>query len=160
LDPGAHVFSVTHPGYNSALVNRTLAASSTPDLAINLAELSAAIRVAANVPQAVVAVDGLDIGLVPVQVTRPAGRYSILVRKGGYEPYVTVLQVGPGEQPNIRAVLSPEKTPLYKNGWFWVAAGALVSTAAVVTYFLARPAPQRPAPDGGGLGWVVSVPSN
>jgi hypothetical protein len=46
--------------------------------------------------------------------------------------------------------------------WFWTVAGVLVSGAVVGTFYATRsePTPQRPAPDGGALGWAVEVPSN
>jgi hypothetical protein len=159
VDPGDHIFALSRAGFANAVVQKHLDPGGTPSLKLDLQSLPAEIRVSANRPGAVVSIDDLDSGVAPIQVTRPAGIYHVAVRKSGYVPYVTTVRVNAGEKPTLQADLVVEKTPIFKSFWFWSAAAVVVSGAAVGTYFLTRPDPQRPAPDGGGLGWVVSVPA-
>jgi hypothetical protein len=159
IDPGEHIFALSRAGFANAVVSRSLAPSSKPNLTLDLQSLPALIRIAANRPGAVVTIDDLDTGVAPVEVSRPAGVYHVTVRKSGFVPYVTTVRVSPGDHPSLQASLVEETSPIYKKFWFWAGAAAVVGGATVGTYFLTRPAPERPAPDGGGLGWVVTVPA-
>lgn len=159
IDPGEHLFSIARSGYAGAVVQRRFAPGSAPKLALDLQSLPAEIKVSANVPGAVVSVNDLDSGVAPVQLTRPAGVYRVAVKKLGFVPYVTTVKVNPGEQPSLQATLAPESAPVYKRWWFWTGAAVVIAGAAVGTYLVTRPDPERPAPDGGGLGWVVTVPA-
>jgi len=159
IDPGDHIVALSRAGFANAVITKTFAAGSTPDLALDLQSLPATIRISANLKGAVVTVDDLDTGIAPVQIVRPAGAYHVAVRKNGFVPYVTTVRVNPGDHPNLQANLAEETTPIYKKFWFWTLATTLVAGATVGTYFLTRPDPERPAPDGGGIGWVVSVPA-
>src|SRR5206468_3683083 len=103
-------------------------------------------------------ISGVDVGISPVDINRPAGTYEIVVGKVGYDTYRSEVTVRGGEETNFRATLQPESTPITKQWWFWTAAGAAVVGAAFGTYFLTRPEPQRPGPDGGGLGWSARLP--
>jgi hypothetical protein len=140
-------------------VNKTFAPGSSPEIVLDLQSLPATLRIAADRGGSVVAVDQLDVGVAPVQITRPAGTYSVVVRKPGFVTYQSKVKVGPGEEPAILATLPEETTPVTKKWWFWSAAAVVVTGAAVGTYFLTRPDPERPAPSGGALGWVVTVPA-
>lgn len=159
LDPGAHLFSVSRAGFVNATVNESFVPGSSPEVVLDLQSLPATLRIAADRSGSVVAVDELDVGVAPVQITRPAGTYSVVVRKPGFVTYESKVKVGPGEEPSILARLPEESTPVTKKVWFWSVAAVVVAGAAVGTYFLTRPDPERPAPNGGALGWVVTVPA-
>lgn len=159
LDPGTHVFSLSRTGFESGIVNKTFAPGASPKVVLDLQSLPATLRIAADRQDSVVAVDNLDVGVAPVQLTRPAGTYSVVVRKPGFVTYQSKVKVGPGEEPAILATLPEETTPVTKKWWFWTGAAVVVAGAAVGTYFLTRPDPERPAPNGGALGWVVTVPA-
>jgi hypothetical protein len=159
IDPGDHIFALSRAGFASGVVTKSLVAGSKPALKLDIQRLPATIRVSANQPGAVVSIDDLDTGVAPVEVSRPGGTYRVLVRKSGFLPYSTTVRVNPGEQPSLQATLAEETKPLYRKFWFWSVATVVVAGVAVGTYFLTRPEPERPAPNGGGLGWVVSVPA-
>lgn len=159
LDPGTHAFNVSRTGFTNAVVNQTFAPASSPEVVLDLQSLPATLRIAADRDGSVVAVDQLDVGVAPVRLTRPAGTYSVIVRKPGFVTYQSKVKVGPGEAPTILATLPEETTPVTKKVWFWSVAAVVVTGAAVGTYFLTRPDPERPAPSGGALGWVVTVPA-
>jgi hypothetical protein len=159
LDPGTHVFSLSRAGFVNGFVNKTFAPGSSPQVVLDLQSLPATLRIAADRGGSVVAVNDLDVGVAPVQLTRPAGTYSVVVRKPGFVTYQSRVKVGPGEEPSILATLPEETVPVTKKVWFWSVAAVVVAGAAVGTYFLTRPDPERPEPNGGALGWVVTVPA-
>jgi hypothetical protein len=159
LDPGSHVFSLSRAGFTNAIVNKTFPPGASPEIVVDLQSLPATLRIAADRGGSVVAVNDLDVGVAPVQITRPAGTYSVIVRKPGFVTYQSRVKVGPGEEPAILATLPEETTPVTKKVWFWSVAAVVVAGAAVGTYFLTRADPERPAPNGGALGWVVTVPA-
>ncbi len=85
LDPGAHVFVLSHKGFGDVVVNRTFAPASTTTLKLELDKLPGGLmHIASDHDQAlVVTVGGIDVGMAPVDVTRPAGSYQVLVEEGG-----------------------------------------------------------------------------
>jgi hypothetical protein len=56
-------------------------------LLLDLQRLPATIKVSSNVPNAVVFISGIDVGVAPVEVPRPGGTDSVTVRKRGYVAY-------------------------------------------------------------------------
>ncbi|MBW2458500.1 MAG: PEGA domain-containing protein [Deltaproteobacteria bacterium] len=157
LDPGPHVFLLTRKGYDPVVVNRSYKAGAKVELDLELDRLPALLHVSASGKSAVVEIDGQTVGLAPIDITRPAGTYKVVVRQDGYTPYETLVRVKPGEAVKLRATLVEEEDSVFESWWFWTAAGAVVTGAVVTTYFLTRPDPERPALNGGGLGWTVPL---
>jgi hypothetical protein len=159
LDPGAHVVTLSRKGFADAIVNRTFSPGSTTDLKLELDRLPATMHITSNQPGAVVTVNGSDVGVAPVDVSRPAGSYRLVVTKDHFVTYESQVQVRAGEEANLEAKLFAESTSLTQRWWFWTAAGIVVAGAAVGTYFATRTSPtaERPALDGGGLGWTLKV---
>ena len=158
LDPGAHVIVLQRPGFQDVVRREVFARGNPRTLDLVLEKLDATLRVAADQERAAVSIDGIDVGLAPIELRRPAGRYHVAVRKAGFVSYETDAQLEAGGRVDLSALLPEETTPLYKKWWFWAAAGGVVAAATTTTYFLVRPDPERPAANGGGLGWVVRVP--
>jgi hypothetical protein len=160
LDPGNHVITLSHEGYADGVISRTFAPGAHADVTLDLDRLPAHLHVSSNEVGAIVTVSGYDVGAVPVDVSRPAGTYRVVVKKQGFDPYEAQIHVNAGQDANLRAPLAHERVAITKRWWFWTIAAALVTGAAVTTYFLARtpPTPVRPPPDGGGLGWVIKLP--
>jgi PEGA domain len=158
LDPGVHLFVVSRKGFADVARRETVAPGSRGRLDLALERLPAQLDVSANQEGAVVTVDGLDVGVAPVSLSRPAGTYRVVVRKRGFVPYEVSATVQAGERSQLQAELRPEGTSILKRWWFWTAVAAVVAGAAVVTWLIARPAPEKPPLDGGGLQWTVRVP--
>lgn len=155
LDPGTHVITVSRAGYRDVVVTRDFAGGRGPALDLVLAHLPATLHVSASQPDALVRVGSVDVGIAPIDVTRPAGTYRIAVVRDGYTRVLNDVTLAPGEEASLRAELALERTPITKRWWFWVSAAAVLATGAVVTYAVTRPTPE-PAPyDGGSAGWVV-----
>jgi hypothetical protein len=158
LDPGAHVLVLARPGFEDVVRRETFAKGRPGSLDLVLARLDGALDVRADRSGSAVAVDGVDVGAAPVTVRRPAGRYHVTVRKTGFVPFETDAVLEAGGRVELSAPLLPEKTPITKTWWFWTIAGGVVTLATVTTYFVTRPDPERPAANGGGLGWVLRAP--
>ncbi len=159
LDPGPHIVTLSRKGYSDAVIPKTIAPATTTKLVLELDRLPATVHVTANVDGAVVAIDDLDVGVAPIDLSRPAGVHHVVVRKLGFVTYDTKIDVQAGERSDLSAKLEAEKPSLVEKWWFWTAAAVVVGGATVGTYFLVHksPEPQRPAPNGGGLGWTVQL---
>jgi hypothetical protein len=155
LSPGQHLLTVSKPGYASAAVTRTFGNGEHVALPLSLLLLPATIHVSSSQPDAVVTINGLDVGMAPVDVSRHAGSYHVKLLKKGFDPYESEIVVKAGEETNLRAELAQEKTPLVKKWWFWTGAAAVVAGGVVLTYELTRD--NKPPPyNGGSTGWVVA----
>ncbi|HNS95596.1 MAG TPA: PEGA domain-containing protein [Polyangiaceae bacterium] len=155
IDPGVHLIQASRPGHEDVLVNKTFAPNARERLKLELDELPATIHVESDQPRAVVMVDGHDVGLAPVDLTRPAGTYRVQVVKKGFMTYESALEVAPGQKANLRAKLVVETEPMTKKWWFWGGAAAIIAGGVTATYFLTRPEVQPPAYQGGTLDWVA-----
>jgi hypothetical protein len=158
VDPGARLFTVSRRGYADHVVTTTYAPGARSDVTIALDTLPATLTISADVEGAVVTVDDVDVGIAPVRVPRPAGAHAVVVRKPGHLVYRSTVAARAGEETSLRVTLPVEKTALTSRWWFWTALGVVVAGAATTTYFATRPTPPRPAPDGGGLGVVITAP--
>ncbi len=158
LDPGAHVFVVSRAGFADAVKTVTVRPGEKASLDLTVERLPASLTVSADRQDAVVAVNALDVGVAPVELSRPAGKYHVLVRLPGFVPYEVDTKLEPGQKTELRAKLEPEQKSLLKRWWFWTAAGVVLAGAAVTTYAVTRPDPTRPPVDGGGLGWAARAP--
>ena len=145
-------------GFSDATVRRTFTSGTPLSLIIELDRLPATIRIESNVPEALVTLNGDDLGPVPIEVLRPAGAYHVVVKRRGFVTFESQLVAGPGEGVSLRAPLREDKPGLTQRWWFWTAAGVLVTGAAVGTYFATRPGPTRRAVGEGSLGWSATVP--
>jgi hypothetical protein len=157
VDPGRHVLLFARRGFRDVTVARTFEGGRPEALHLVLTAIPATLRVSASERDALVAVDGVDVGPAPVDVLRPAGAHRVVVRRDGFVPYDFQLQVGPGEETALRAELAKSKPSLFSRWWFWTAAGVVVAGAAATTYLLVRPGPTRGEVDGGTTGWRVDL---
>jgi hypothetical protein len=158
MDPGTHVLLITHEGFSDAIDTETIHPGEKKSIELSIEKLPATLDIAADRDEAVVSVNGMDVGVAPVRLSRPAGTYHVLVRKNGFVQYEADATLKPGQKTDLRAALKPEQPSIFKRWWFWTAAGVVVAGAATTTYFLTRPDPTRPPLDGGGLGWTVKLP--
>jgi len=158
LDPGMHVLVISRKGYTDIVRREAVVPGARGALSLVLEQLPGTLHVASSEPRAVVTVDDIDVGMAPVTITRPAGRYRVVVRKIGFLTYETQASLSSGERAVLRALLKPDAPGVTERWWFWTAVGAVVVGTAVGTYYASRPEPERPALDGGGLGWAVRVP--
>jgi hypothetical protein len=158
LDPGAHVLTLSRKGFADIVLNRTFMPGAATELKLELDKLPATFHIASDREGATVSMNGLDVGVVPVDLSRPAGSYHVTVRKNGFVAYETEVLGRPGERVELMAKLREDKPALTQRWWFWTAAGVVVAGAAIGTYYATpRPSPERPALNGGGLGWTLQA---
>jgi hypothetical protein len=158
LDPGRHVFVISRKGFSDAVVEREVAPGSRGVLALELERLPGTLHIAASEPRAAVAVDGVDIGLAPVVLSRPAGSYHVRVQKDGFDPYETDVTLSAAQRVDLLAPMRLEEPGLHERWWFWATLGGAIASAVVTTYVATRPEPERAPLDGGSLGWTIRVP--
>lgn len=158
LDPGTHIFVLNAKGYGDVVLRQSVAAGAHRPLSLKLERLPAELAVRSSEALSAVSLDGIDVGAAPLTLMRPPGRYHLTVRKDGFEPYETDVMLRSAQEVDLLATLKPEEPGVHETWWFWTSIGAAVATAAVVTYFVVRPEPERPPLDGGGLGWAIRVP--
>jgi hypothetical protein len=162
LDPGVHVITLSRKGYSDAVINKTLAPGSSTVMVMALDKLPATFHIEADQPSAIVKFAGADVGVAPIDVSRPGGTYKVAVQKSGFVTYEATVVGQPGEAVDLRAKLPAEKPSILSRWWFWTVAGVVVAGAATATYFIVRAnqEPTRPGLNGGGLGWSVQVPGS
>jgi len=158
LDPGTHVFVLNAKGHGEVVLRKSITASAHRELELELERLPAELAVESSEALSAVSLDGIDVGAAPITLVRPPGRYHVTVRKDGYDPYETDVTLRSAQEVDLMATLKPTAPGLHEQWWFWTSIGAAVTTAAVVTYFIVKPEPDRPPLDGGGLGWAIRVP--
>lgn len=158
LDPGSHVITVSRIGFADAIRKETWAPGARAELTLQLDKLPATFNITSNQPGSQVLMNELDVGLTPVEISRPSGTYHVVVKKGGFLPFETNTTADPGQTVNIPAALREDKPALTQRWWFWAGAAVIVAGATTATYLLTRPDPERPPVNGGGLGWAVRAP--
>jgi formylglycine-generating enzyme required for sulfatase activity len=143
LDPGSHVIVLSREGFADAVVRESLAPGARRALTLRLERLPATLRVRASEPDATVSLDGLDVGVTPITLRRPAGSYEVVVRKPGFDPYQADVRLDPAQRADLMARLTPEAFGLHERWWFWSSIAATIGTTVVVTYARARAAAAR-----------------
>jgi hypothetical protein len=156
LDPGLHLVTLQRPGYADAVVRIAFAPGERRPLRLALDLLPARLSIVSNRPRTVVTVDDVDVGVAPLELSRPPGRYRIALRGAGLVPYRTEVTLAPGQELTLRGTLADVRPSILRRWWFWTAAGVVVTGVALGAYFGARAA-ETPRVDGGGLGWAVSL---
>ena len=155
IDPGAHLFTASFPGHANVLLNKSIAAESREEIPIKLSELPASIHVESDQARAVVTIDGRDVGLAPIDIARPAGKYRVQVLKRGYATYEATLTLTPGQKANLTARMTQEREAITQKWWFWGGAAAVVAGGVTAAYLLSRPEPSPPDYNRGSLDWLV-----
>ncbi len=151
-DPGRHVISAIRQGYVPATAEGDHRPGSRSSVRLSLVEQDTELSIDCEVKNAAVRVDGVDVGIAPLVLRRPAGKHSVEVRAQGYQPYATTVDLRAGERSALLARMKFEEMTVFKRPIFWVGlGGTVVAVAGIVTYFLL---PVRPY-DGGSTGWVA-----
>ena len=118
-DPGHHVLLISRAGYADVIRRIDLAPGARKSLTLRLKRMPGELSINASERGAVVTVDGLDVGVAPVNLTRPAGRYDVLVRKPGFSDYATRARLTAGGHVELDAKLEQQPVLLTERWWFW-----------------------------------------
>jgi hypothetical protein len=155
VDPGMRLVTASFPGHANILLSKEYAPGATEELPIKLKELPATVRIEANQARAVVMVDGRDVGLAPVRLTRPAGSYQLQILKHGFVTYETSLRLTPGQNTQLTARLTAEREAITQKWWFWGGAAAIVAGGVTAVYLLSRPDAQPAGYQRGSMDWLA-----
>jgi hypothetical protein len=139
VDPGRHVVQVEADGY--ATETRTLevqrGTQSTVVLRLVPTLLSSRLMVVAEPSNALVRLDGNDVGFGTVEETVRPGAHSIEVSAEGYATFRRQYDAVAGQNQTVRATLSNRRT-VFESPWFWLSVGVVAVGAGVAGYFLLR----------------------
>jgi len=155
-DPGTHLMVLSRNGFNDSVVRVIWAPGARPIMALKLDRMPATMHVSSNAPTAAVTVDGVDVGVVPLDLSRPPGRYTVAMRSRGMLPYLTNVTLAPGQELNLEGLMTKERPSIARKWWFWTSIGVVVTGVALGAYFGARAA-ETPQLDRGGLQWAVQL---
>jgi hypothetical protein len=158
LDPGTHVLVLSRKGFSDIVHRETVQSGVRSALTLSLERLPATLMIESTEARAAISVDGIDVGIAPITLSRPPGSYHVVARKKEFLAYETDAELQPGEKVTLRAVMRREQVSLTSRWWFWTGIGVAVVGTAVGTWYATRPEPDKPALNGGGLGWTVRVP--
>ncbi len=158
VDPGTHVITLGRTGFADAVSKETVTPGAKITKKLELDRLPAQIRVTSNQTGAQVLVNDYDVGLTPLEISRPAGKYRVVVKKPGFLDYDANASADPGQSLNVNAALREDTPALTQRWWFWTGIGVIVAGAAITTYAVTRPDPVRPPVDAGGLNWAARHP--
>jgi hypothetical protein len=136
------------------------------------------IKVTCPTDGADVSVDGKPIGSTPLGelVWTTPGRHQVAVQRTGFSPAIEDVVVTAGKAASVTLALrpidlrlanpasggttpiggapgAPQKKPIYRRPWFWIAAGVVVAAGAGTAAILAT----RESGGGGGLKTTLGV---
>jgi hypothetical protein len=133
LDPGSHSLRVTHDGYIAETLDLSVLDGERVSREIALAERNdpAEVRVTASVANAIIVVDGAEVGTGRWSGSLAPGRHTIEVRAEDHEPFRQEIEVEAMERRDVTASLSRIEGSLWSNPWLWVAVGVVVVGAGV-----------------------------
>lgn len=106
--PGEHVIEVKAPGHAPREERVTVSAGSATVLKLDLRRgtgADAVLKIVSPIPEAVVYVDGKQIGKVPQTQELPGGDHFVVVSKEGYKEFKEKIRLEPGQTLTITAEL-------------------------------------------------------
>ena len=119
-------------------------AALTLDLSLVSRDTSGLLTVRSHVDAAKITVDGLVLGLAPVEAGLVAGTHRVVAEKSGFDDGSTQVVLGAGDKKEVW--LDPVARPaIYAHWWFWTAVG-VVLVGGIVTYVALTT--ERSAPSG------------
>lgn len=119
------------------------------------AETAGTLTVRSDVESALVRIDGLEMGVAPVQRRLGQGGHQVEVSASGYETWRQEVVLAARQHRDLLADLEPARA-IYEEWWFWAAAGALVVGGLVVAVVVASSGGQAD-PIPGTLGTVAAL---
>jgi hypothetical protein len=130
IRPGPHVIEVKATGYLSGEKRVTVSAGSSEVLKFDLMPAASGavgtLKIVSPVPEAVVFIDGENVGQVPQSREVSAGEHFVVVQQKGYKTFEQKLRIEPGQTITITAELkaagslqvlsNPAGAQVYING--------------------------------------------
>lgn len=108
LDPGQHTVQVKNDAMSSETRPIDVARKGSYDIALTLKALAGTLSVNANLPDAVISIDGVVVGRGAFEQTLALGKHELKVAKAGFVPYRKQLIVSEGVKLVEYVPLQPE----------------------------------------------------
>ena len=120
---GPHGLMVSKDGFRSWTGTVAITRAETNAINVTLEAMLGRVRVIANVPSALVYVDGSETGFAPVVIPLSDGEHQLLVERPGYRPWRGT--VASARQRTIVAdvLLQPSTQQVGRGPWPWVLLG-------------------------------------
>ena len=139
LRPGPHTIKVSLAGHADFLDSFSVKSGKDRVLEIDLLPVAGVLRASARPPEAIVVVDGRQVGSVPYQGELEPGKRVVELRAAGHGAQRSDLEVEAGQVYAIDATLIPlpapeamGPTPWYGEWWVWAGAAAVVAAGVTV----------------------------
>ncbi len=141
LDPGEHTVTATAEGYANAerRVRLSRGSNSVASLTLVRANELSFLHVESDVSEALVRIDGREIGHGTIDEVIRAGRHTVDVLGPHHHPFSREIQSFVGQRQSIRASLRDRRT-VFDSPWFWVTTGVIIA-AGVTTAIILWPGP-------------------
>ncbi len=157
LRAGSHVIEARKDGFVEARETVQTAAGEQRQVSLALAPRVVAptrLRVVADVPEAVVFVDGAPAGLAPAELDASPGAHEVRVEAPGHAATTIVATVVEGRTNEFAAVLVPlgdlggdDGDSIVESWWLWTIVGVVVAGGAITAGVLLAPEDERPGAD-------------
>jgi hypothetical protein len=146
LKPGKHTLKLSAPGHTQYLDVFVIKRGKTTKLSIDLLPIAGILKVASNLQESKVFIDGKYVGMAPVRAEALIGKRTVKVMKAGFYDVIKVAQVIAGHTLNIAAEMkplpigsspyqpAPPPPPKWYEKWYvWTGvAGAVVATTLAI----------------------------
>lgn len=155
VDPGRRVVQVEADGFSTETRTLEVRRGAQASVVIRMVPtvLSSRVTVRAEPPNALVRIDGHDVGFGFVEeIVRP-GSHTIEVSAEGHRRFSRDIEAYAGQSQTVRAVLSSNRT-VFESPWFWVGVGVVAAGAGVAAWFLLQ---DLAPPYRGTLGTVTDA---
>ena len=157
LGPGSHTVRVWKRGHLEFMETVEIFAGETAELDADLIAVAGMVKIFANVPGALVVIDGKLAGEIPFNKDIPAGKHTITVKALNHAPFEQNVDVIAGQWLELQVRLQASGTTeaatedsVATKWWFWTVIGAVVIGGAATGLALGlqdstAPAPPAPA---------------
>jgi outer membrane receptor protein involved in Fe transport len=105
IPPGRHTFFVYKEGFQPGEISADIPANQVTAVRARLATQTGAVVVSSDVRDALISIDGADVGFTPAVLNTPVGKHTITITQQGYRPFVQQIEVTRKQETKIDALL-------------------------------------------------------
>jgi len=157
LAAGTRRIEAERDGFVTVRIEIALAGARARTVRIRMppADTAATLRVRSAVTPATVLIDGLEVGVAPVERSLGPGGHTVEVQADQYETFRREIVLSPRQRRELVADLARSRS-LFERWWFWTGVGAVVA-AGVIIGIAASSGGERDPVCGPVLGCAVAL---